>query len=60
MNIVKTAKDFGINNSDLKPYFIRAPRFYEKMFWKDLKSLNCKTPSVIVCYCNCSVYSKDC
>jgi hypothetical protein len=50
MNIVKTAKDFGINNSDLKPYFIRAPRFYEKMFWKDLKSLNCKTPSVIVCY----------
>jgi cysteinyl-tRNA synthetase len=47
-NIVKTAEDLGIKNIEVEPDFIGVPRFYEKMFWRDLKSLNCRPPSIIV------------
>jgi cysteinyl-tRNA synthetase len=35
-NIVKTAEDLGIKNIEVEPDFIGVPRFYEKMFWRDL------------------------
>jgi cysteinyl-tRNA synthetase len=47
-NLVKAAEEVGIKNIEVEPDFIGVPRFYEKMFWRDLKSLNCRPPSIIV------------
>lgn len=48
VNLVQQAKEAGVDNVEDQPDFVGVARHYERLFWKDLKDLQCKAPSIIV------------